>query len=129
MRYGLCRALWLLPGQTPAQEARWPDVGKTLNVSPQLGDEYLCRAAINARDRDQVLPENPGRLHGHVRDPFGRQPVGQLRRECVIVEKVRTCLVTFPVGLTIRTQATTLALWTSRPAQRGNKASIRSSNG
>ncbi len=41
-----------------------------------------------------------------------------------MVAKVFTLLVTLPAGSTLRTQATTVFLWTSNPAQRACNTSI-----
>src|SRR5512135_1806467 len=56
--------------------------------------------------------------------PWAANQSDRSRRSRVMVAKVLMFLATLPAGSTRRTQATTVRLWTSRPAQQACSTSI-----
>ena len=69
------------------------------------------------------LPLHAGRFQNRVRAPLRFQPVAQFSRSAIVVPNVRVSRSTRRPR-TCRTHATTVSLWTSRPAQRACTTSI-----
>jgi autotransporter passenger strand-loop-strand repeat protein len=81
----------------------------------RIGHDQLEIAV--AQDLPDRCPIDPGRLHRDMRAPALRQPRQQGNSPSVVVAKVRHSRVSLRPGIS-RTQATTVSLWTSRPATR-----------
>jgi hypothetical protein len=64
------------------------------------------------------------RFHRHMRDPMSQQPIGQ--GEQILGQRAKGTGLPLgaAVGPGVSTQATTVRLWTSRPAHDGNTTSI-----
>jgi hypothetical protein len=76
------------------------------------------------KDIERRLPVHPGRLHADQPHPLGDQPVPQRQQLHGHGPKRPHLLGPAPIRAGVRTQATTVSLWTSSPAQRSTTMSI-----
>ena len=117
------------PGQEPVgQQLGDPlgvlDVGLAPRDLPHVAGVDQRQVEPPLQQVPDRLPVDAGRLHRGVGDPLGGEPVGQLQESAVMVGKVRDRTWTRPSASTRRTQATTVFLCTSSPAQRSSRTSI-----